>query len=166
MIVRGDFQRSIRPFSMRVLVSFASMTFERTLTQLGVRVLWEGRDSRHQARESGRTLWRKRGTAFSLCLRGVMCPSEAYHHMDRYQFERCYKARSKTPASVKPCSGEQRGNRASEEIAHGATAMSRQEYKGYKKRVQGKVFHESIENMHVTLTELSRRMLTLNYRKV
>ena len=52
-------------------------------------------------------------------------------------------------------------NRASEELAHGAASMSRQEYKGYKKILQENVFNRLIEKMNVTLIELSKQMVTL-----
>ena len=44
-----------------VLWSCARMTMERTPTPCRIRVRWAGRDSRHQARESGRQFWMQRG---------------------------------------------------------------------------------------------------------
>src|SRR5262249_59043923 len=41
-------------------------------------------------------------------VKGITCPYEAYQHMDRYQCDRCYQARSKAPVPVKPCPGEKR----------------------------------------------------------
>jgi hypothetical protein len=103
----------------------------------------------------------EQGATFSLYLSGVTCPYEAYQHMDRYKFERCYKARSQTPAPVKPCPGEKGVNRASEKLAYGVVSMRHQEYKGYKKILQEKILHRSIYKSNVTFIALLRQVVTL-----
>jgi hypothetical protein len=52
-------------------------------------------------------------------------------------------------------------NRASAGLAHGTTAMSEQEYKGYKKILQANVFHGSRTKVNVTLIALSRHVVAL-----
>jgi hypothetical protein len=61
---------------------------------------------------------------------------------------------------VKPCPGDKRNAQGfSGSPVYGTT--SRQEYKGYKKRLQEEVLYKSIEKMHVTLIELSQQVGTL-----
>ena len=56
-------------------------------------------------------------------------------------------------------------NRASEELAHGAVSMSRQEYKGYKKILQEIILYGSIYKTNVTLIELLKQVVTLELDK-
>lgn len=66
--------------------------------------------------------------------------------------ERCNQTRNNAPAPVKPCPGEKRNEQGfSGSPVDGIT--SKQEYKGYKKILQGNVFIGSIEKLNVTLLE-------------
>jgi hypothetical protein len=47
------------------------------------------------------------------------------------------------------------------ELTHGATAMSEQKDKGYKKILQANVFHGSMTKGNVTLIALSRQVVAL-----
>jgi hypothetical protein len=61
---------------------------------------------------------------------------------------------------VKPCPGDKRNEQGFSGSPVYSTT-SKQEYKGYKKRLQESVLYGSIEKMHVTLIALFQQVGTL-----